>query len=310
MQSSIRKWLGEERPKQYCTFTGTRSMLRHTWDRALALAPYERLVTVVARGHHPFLQEEEHAGGIPGTVLEQPQDRGTAIGVLYPLSLVLARDPRGVVLILPADHYIQPEGMFLRLAASACLMAQKLHRPVLLAAVPDSAETDYGWILPHRPRSAGLGSSLQPIKELHEKPPPEKARELLDAGGLWSTMIAAAPAEVLWELAEQRLPPAAAQLRALGPLLGRADERFPLTASDLVASETTYRTLPTADFSRDLLAQCQHNCPLVLPLLGVEWSDWGRPERITRSLARLGASSKLRLHDMTSGLQADAVGGG
>jgi hypothetical protein len=30
----MQQWLGQHKPKQYCTFIGTRSMLQHTWDRA------------------------------------------------------------------------------------------------------------------------------------------------------------------------------------------------------------------------------------------------------------------------------------
>jgi mannose-1-phosphate guanylyltransferase len=31
----VRELLGYEKPKQYCTFVGTRSMLQHTLDRSL-----------------------------------------------------------------------------------------------------------------------------------------------------------------------------------------------------------------------------------------------------------------------------------
>ena len=30
----VQKWLGRHKPKQYCTFIGTRSMFQHTLDRA------------------------------------------------------------------------------------------------------------------------------------------------------------------------------------------------------------------------------------------------------------------------------------
>jgi len=40
----IRHWLGYEKPKQYCTFVGSRSMFQHTLDRAARLTPWERVV--------------------------------------------------------------------------------------------------------------------------------------------------------------------------------------------------------------------------------------------------------------------------
>lgn len=299
MRPSIKEWLGEDRPKQYCTFVGSRSMLRHTWDRALALSTPERLVTVVAREHRSFLEAEAENGGIPGNLLEQPRDRGTAVGVLFPLAFVLARDPRALVLIVPADHFIRPESGFLRVAASACLLAQKLQRLVLLAATPDRPETDYGWLLPHRLPGATAGSAPLPLQELHEKPDPERARELQAAGALWNTMITASPASTLWRLGQQRLPEAAAGLRVLSPLLERAEGCFPDTASELVALDSTYRTLPRGDFSRDVLATASTR-PLVLPLGDVEWNDWGRPERIAQTLAPLGKQSSFAARGVTA----------
>jgi hypothetical protein len=38
----ITSWLGYHKPKQYCTFTGTRSLFQHTVDRADALVSPER----------------------------------------------------------------------------------------------------------------------------------------------------------------------------------------------------------------------------------------------------------------------------
>jgi mannose-1-phosphate guanylyltransferase len=37
LQPVTERWLGEHRPKQYCTFVGTRSMLQHTLDRVKTL---------------------------------------------------------------------------------------------------------------------------------------------------------------------------------------------------------------------------------------------------------------------------------
>jgi hypothetical protein len=42
----IRRWLGHEKPKQYCTFVGSRSMFQHTLDRTDRLTPWERVVVV------------------------------------------------------------------------------------------------------------------------------------------------------------------------------------------------------------------------------------------------------------------------
>ena len=45
----IRSWLGSPKPKQYCTFVGTRSLLQHTLDRAAKLSEWEHVIVVVSQ---------------------------------------------------------------------------------------------------------------------------------------------------------------------------------------------------------------------------------------------------------------------
>ena len=48
LQSFTQQVLSTERPNQFCRIIGTRSMLRHTWDRALRLVPPERIILGLA----------------------------------------------------------------------------------------------------------------------------------------------------------------------------------------------------------------------------------------------------------------------
>jgi hypothetical protein len=67
--------------------------------------------------------------------------------------------------------------------------------------------------------------------------------------------------------------------------------------------------MPHADFSRDLLQRCPE-AALVLPLGNVDWSDWGRPERVTESLHRLGKRPAFATPDalpMPGGVPVEAV---
>ena len=51
LQSLVQRWLGQHKPKQYCTFLGTRSMFQHTLDRSDRIVAPERRVTIIARDH-------------------------------------------------------------------------------------------------------------------------------------------------------------------------------------------------------------------------------------------------------------------
>ena len=290
MRPIISNWLGEDRPKQYCTFVGSRSMFRHTMDRACSVVPGEHVVTVIGRGHREFLTEYENEN-MPGLLLEQPHNLGTAAGIFLAAAYVLAVNQEATVIILPSDHYVHPEGRFCTHINQAFELAEK-HRDqiVLAAAIPDRAETDYGWIAPVKTHTEGEGPPVRgPMRvvRFQEKPDGEEARALLREGCLWNTMVIAAKARTLWLLGRQCLPEMMyefdAYLRVLrGIRAGRLSPKF-----EAGALACLYSHLAPADFSKDVL---QHVCDqsILLPMDGVDWCDWGRPQRVTETLARLG----------------------
>ena len=78
----IQEWLGCSKPKQYCTFVGSRSMLQHTLDRADRLGRPHQKVTVVAEQHLSYAQEaldKQQAG----EMILQPQNCDTGAGIFF-----------------------------------------------------------------------------------------------------------------------------------------------------------------------------------------------------------------------------------
>src|SRR5512140_3704788 len=96
LQSFIRSQYGTDTPKQYCTFTGTRSMFRHTIDRAEMLIQPERILTIVSKEHSRYVQDQL-SDRPSGTVIVQPAIRDTGPAILYLLLHVYRRDPEAIV---------------------------------------------------------------------------------------------------------------------------------------------------------------------------------------------------------------------
>jgi len=161
---------------------------------------------------------------------------------------------------------------------------------ILVAAIPDRAETEYGWIDPSGPyMDAGktLPHGPTKVKHFRERPGVNEARSLLQQGSLWSTMVVAVKARTLWSLARQFLPEMTYRFDAFLAVL-RAVREGRLGAQHQVAAlMRLYEELAAADFSKDLLQHVPH-LSMVLPMDGVDWCDWGHPQRVTETLARLG----------------------
>jgi mannose-1-phosphate guanylyltransferase len=275
----IRRWLGYEKPKQYCTFVGSRSMFQHTLDRAAGLTPWERVVVVAAR-HHQREVWDQLDGRPASMVLFQPKNVDTAAGIFLPLTYILARDPLATVVIYPSDHFISPESSFLMAVDQAVRGSNSLGgRPVLLAARPDSLDLDYGWIQPGHLLDQPGAAAIHAVKTFIEKPDEATAREARATGSLWNTMILAAKGKHLWSLGWKCLPDMMSRFEQLKDTVD--------TAEQLRVIEAIYEALPHRNFSSHLLQRVPEELT-VLEMNDVLWSDWGNPERLLSGLENIG----------------------
>jgi mannose-1-phosphate guanylyltransferase len=253
----VQSWLGCHRPKQYCAFTGGKTMLDHTLARAGRVAPSERVITVIGKGHRRFI-EEDGAAGAAGKIVEQPSNLDTAPGIFLPALHILLQDPEATVLILPSDHYIASEDGFARCSTEALELAElRQDRIVLLGAVPDAPEEDYGWIEPEAGPTTGGRPS--PVARFREKPGRREALSFFEKGYLWNTMIMAVKIRTLWELGRRCLPDMMESLEPLRAALGA-----PVEAAAL---EAVYAGMRPANFSTGILERASRRAT-VLPKIG------------------------------------------
>ncbi len=275
----IRRWLGRPKPKQYCAFVGTRSMLQHTVDRADRLTSPEHRV-IVTKDIHERRGWIQLSGRPPGKVIRQPSDRGTAAGIFLPVTYVRAQDPGATVIVYPCDHFICPEEPFVDSVRQAvCALERLPDHLILLGVAPNRVEREYGWIWPDRVLSQADGYHVHAVRRFQEKPEPAEAQAAMTAGALWNTFVFAAKVETLWQLGRRHLPEILCRFEQIGDSIGLTIERAML--------ETMYRTMPTRNFCSDLLMRAADQIAAI-ELNGVTWSDWGKPERIADTLQRLG----------------------
>ena len=275
----IRRVCGDERPKQYAPLIGSQSLLRRTLDRVALVVPPERTLVVTVRGHAKYIAEELHGPSAPH-VLVQPENRGTAAGILFPAHWIQWRDPAATVAVFPSDHFVLEEEVFtghVREIANA--IRTRPEWIVLLGARPTEADTEYGWIEPGEPLGTSGGVPLYGVRRFWEKPSAETACACLAAGCLWNTLVFVAKIGRLVEAGGQCVPQLHARLAGIAPFAGTEDETW--------AIQQAYALARSANFSRAIL---ESGLPrlAVSKLPRVTWSDWGTPERVLRSLRRLG----------------------
>ena len=284
----VHRWLGRHRPKQYCTFIGTRSMFQHTLDRADQITAPENKVTVIGRTH----QREARAQlspGKPGKLIVQPINRDTAAGIYLALTHVRAEDPQAIVVLYPSDHFVYPENQFVEVVQSATRAARQSKNSLfLLGVTPDRLEPEYGWIHPGMHLGRIGGYEMRATQTFLEKPSVEKCRTAMASGALWNTLILAARVETLWDCGWRCFPEMMPLFERYGEAIGTREEENVL--------ESIYEVMPARNFSSHLLERLPQRVA-VMEMRGVLWSDWGKPERILETLQRIGKRSVFpRVH--------------
>lgn len=283
----VQRWLGRHRPKQYCTFVGTRSMFQHTVDRAARLTVPSKTVVVAAKGHEPEVRTQL-LGRLVEKVLWQPANRDTAAGVFLPLTYVRACDSDAMVVLFPSDHFVYPETRFLSQVRQAVEAAERSPRLVLLGVQPDRLELEYGWIEPASELTDGYSAKpARSVSAFLEKPDPLRADEAMRNGALWNTLVLAARADVLWELGKRCFGGLLEKFERLGDEIGGPREAEVL--------EQIYADMPQDNFSAGLL-QRRPDAVAVMELENVLWSDWGKPERIAETLRRINRLPAFPAH--------------
>lgn len=256
----------DERPKQFATFIGTRSMFRHTYYQAPALSAPERTLIILTAGQEDWASAQLPRKE-PGKILVQPRDLGTGPAIFLAIAHIMAKDPEASVVVFPTDHFICPEEKFLDFvsrALDACNATLEL-KVVLLGAEPSVTSGEMSWVVPGKPSNKSEDLSLFEVERFVEKPTDRHASRIMELGALWNTCVMAGRARSFWYLLWHAVPEAA-----------MAMNRFHDQFCGGVNLDTA-RKIEPFDFSRDVLTQAREHVNLC-PLYGVHWRDWRTAE--------------------------------
>jgi mannose-1-phosphate guanylyltransferase len=170
------------RPKQFLTFSGERTLLQGTLDRIEAQAPPERTWVITGLAHR-----DEAANQLPqvppARIVGEPMGRDTAACIALGAALMAREDPEAVMIVMPADHLIEPVQEFRRAVHAAEQLADAHpHALITFGIPPGYPATGYGYI--HRGPVADQrqGITAYKVKEFREKPKFEQAEQYIASG--------------------------------------------------------------------------------------------------------------------------------
>ncbi len=172
-----------DRPKQFLSVFGGKSLLRQSVDRLLGLVPPERILVVTAsalvaatRRELPMLPR--------ANVIAEPCRRDTAAAVATACGVVERRAGEGAVAaILTADHIMGDVKAFRCVLADAARAAADSDDIVTMGVTPDYPATGFGYIQMGEKVDTGTATSFRRARRFVEKPDAPTAKRYLASGG-------------------------------------------------------------------------------------------------------------------------------
>jgi mannose-1-phosphate guanylyltransferase len=196
----------QKRPKQFLTLTGDRSLIQMALDRVEAQVPPERSWVITAGQY-----KDEVAKQLPSLSTErivgEPCGRDTAACIGLGAALIARQEPDATMLVMPADHVIEPVQEFRRASHAAEQLAAE-HPDALLTIgiAPTYPATGYGYIQCGEELPGRQAIKVHRVKAFREKPNAEQAEKFLASGDyFWNSGIFIwKAAAILRELREQQ----------------------------------------------------------------------------------------------------------
>ena len=213
--SGTRLWplSNDERPKQFQTLSGRRSMFQQTLMRIADPGRFTAPIIIANSHHTDLLHAEVAASGIkPAAIVFEPEGRNTTPAITLAAMMVLALRLGDNILVMPSDHAIGNPGKLIS-AIDKARAAVRRGFFVTFGITPSGPETCYGYIRQGTQLSGGADAAdhiadIFHVERFVEKPPRDKAEAMLAEGGyLWNSGMFLFPVTTL--LSElNRLQPA------------------------------------------------------------------------------------------------------
>jgi mannose-1-phosphate guanylyltransferase len=180
----------QRRPKQFLALGGERTLLQQAGDRIEAQVLPERTWVITAG---PYVEETcAQLPDLPADqVVGEPCGRDTAACIGLGAALILRGDPGAVMLVMPADHVIEPVQEFRRAVHVAEQTAEEHPEALITFGIPPTyPATGYGYI--HRGAEAARpqGVAVHQVRGFSEKPERDVAERLFVSGEyFWNSGI-------------------------------------------------------------------------------------------------------------------------
>ncbi len=289
-----------ETPKPFLPLLDDRSLLQRTVDRIvghaeLGLQP-DDVAVVTERRYGPMVRQQ-----LPGVrVIAEPLGRNTAAAIAL-ATLQFDRDPSEVMLVLPADAWIDPErdGVYREVLKTVGRVARDgafdIEAPlVTLGVQTERPAIEYGYLVPDYDSGAVIdGIRMYPLSGFEEKPNLERAGQLYaQLGVAWNAGI------FLW------------QRRAIRDAIDRYTGLITMIGS-VAGSESglqaAYDRLRPVSIDHAVMEGAASDRRVVMGSMAVGWSDLGSWTQLIAAVGGTGTGRVIPPNEPVKATESDLI---
>ncbi|MEI8176178.1 MAG: mannose-1-phosphate guanylyltransferase [Candidatus Omnitrophota bacterium] len=177
------------RPKAFLSVTADRkTMFRNAVDRVSRILPRSQILVMANRAHRALVTASL-PGLSPHNLLLEPVSRNTGPAIALAALSLWKRNPDAVMVVLPADQYIENVPGYLSSLKKGIAFAQRGNDLVLMAVKPTYPATGFGY-LKLRSSSRHRAVAIGKVEKFLEKPEIRTAERFLrDSSYFWNAGI-------------------------------------------------------------------------------------------------------------------------
>ncbi|GIW78846.1 MAG: mannose-1-phosphate guanylyltransferase [Gemmatales bacterium] len=179
----------QQKPKQFLSLTGDRTLLQQAFDRIEATISPQCMWVITSAAYSDQVSQQLP---LPShRIIGEPFGRDTAACIGLGACLMADADPDAIMLVMPADHIIEPAQQFQRaIRAAEQITIDRPSALVTFGISPTYPATGYGYIQRGGHLATRQGIDVFHVNAFREKPKPELAQQFLAEGGyFWNSGI-------------------------------------------------------------------------------------------------------------------------
>jgi mannose-1-phosphate guanylyltransferase len=209
----------DQLPKPFIPLLGASSLIQDTVSRIQPIIPLERVLISIGTTHLEIARRQ--LPQIPAeNFIVEPVGRDTAACIGFCALHIERRDPDGMMLALPADHFVGDWDTYQK-AVQVGLKNLEGSNGVVFGIPPSRPETGYGYILAEKP---AIPMDAWPVVHFVEKPDAPTATRFLSSGNyFWNSGIFLWKIRTLLSLFEKHMQETYSGLCQLRPLISRGE---------------------------------------------------------------------------------------